>query len=100
MAASEERRGGGDPLPKDQKGGGDRGIISTLGGYIGLSGGQVKTPTEDYNYQVRNEFGSYWLEVVDNVVSFQTRVSHRARDVQLNGCGSWSRPQLLFRMTK
>ena len=62
MAASGERKGGGDPLPKDQKGGGDRGILSTLGGYIGLSGGEDKTPTEDYNYQVRNESDADWLE--------------------------------------
>ncbi len=67
MAASEERKGGGDPLPKEQKGGSDRGILSTLGGYIGFSGGEVKTPTEDYNYQVRNESDSDWLEVVENV---------------------------------
>ncbi len=67
MATSGEREGGGDPLPKEQKGGGDRGIISTLTGYMGFSGGEVKTPTEDYNYQVRNEFGSDWLEVVENV---------------------------------
>ncbi len=55
MAAS---RGGGDPLPKEQKGVGDRGIISKLAGLMGFSGGQtrgeVKTSTEDYNYKVRN----------------------------------------------
>ncbi len=59
MAASGERKGGGDPLPREQKGGGDRGILSTLSGLLpGFSGGEVKTPTEDYNYQVRNEYGN------------------------------------------
>ncbi len=71
MAASGERKGGGAPLPKEQKGGGDRGILSKLTGLLqpipGLSGGEVKTPTEDYNYQVRNESDSDWLEVVENV---------------------------------
>ncbi len=68
MTTSGERKGGGDPLPKEQKGGGDRSILSKLTGLIpSFSGGEVKTPTEDYNYQVRNECGSDWLEVVENV---------------------------------
>ncbi len=51
MAASGKRKGGGDPLPKEQKGGGDRGILSKLTGLLpGFSGGEVKTPTEDYNF--------------------------------------------------
>ncbi len=91
MAASGERKGGGDPLPKEQKGGGDRSILSKLTGLgLGFSGGEVKTPTctEDYNDHVRNEFGSDWLEVVE--VSGQFPVSHRgSRDVQLH--------ELLFR---
>ncbi len=65
MAASGERKGGGDPLPKEQKGGGDRGILSKLTGLLPDFG----TPTEDYNFPValRNETGSDWLEVVENV---------------------------------
>ena len=55
-------------MPKEQKGGGDRDIISKLTGLIpGFSGGEVKTPTEDYNYQVRNKSDSDWIEVVENV---------------------------------
>ncbi len=68
MADCGERKGGGDPLPNEQKGGGDRSLLSKLTGLMGFSGGgEAKTPTEDYNYQVRNEFGSDWLEVVENV---------------------------------
>ncbi len=68
MAASREKKGGGDPLPNEQKVGGDRSLLSQLTGLMGFSGGgEAKTPTEDYNCQVRNDSGSYWLEVVENV---------------------------------